>query len=127
MPIEYSCGADGGIFLTATGLVTADELFDGMNTLYATPEKISKIRYQLSDFTAVSSWQITTAEIVELAKLDNLAAQINPTMLIAIAADDGLAYGLSRMWEAYLDSSPLKSHVFKTVEECKTWLAPLLD
>ena len=126
MPINHSYSEDGGVVITGAGLVTAKELFDGMNTLYATPEQISKIRYQLSDFTAVSSWQITTAEIVELANLDNIAAKINPSMLIAIAANDDLTYGLSRLWEAYLDSSPLKSHVFKTVEECKAWLAPLI-
>ena len=125
MAIKHTYNADGGVLITGTGVVTATEVFDRIDSLYATAEQVSQIRYLLIDFTAVSSWKMTPAEIVKTAQLDRNAVQINPAMIITIAANDERTYGLSRMWEAYLDSSPLQSRVFKTVADCEAWLASL--
>ena len=105
-----------------TGTVVAADIIEVNKSIYASPEMIKKIRYQICDYTAVENMQISPNEIWAIAEQDNRAAEVNPTMLISIAAKKDLSFGLSRVWEAYTGAGPFRTEVFRTVEDCREWI-----
>ena len=122
MPVTYAYIENGGVLLVGTGTVVAADIIEVNKSIYASPEMIKNIRYQICDYTAVENMQISTDEIWAIADQDNRAAEVNPTMLISVAAKKDLSFGLSRVWEAYTDAGPFRTEVFRTVEDCREWI-----
>ena len=122
MPVTYEYIENGGVLLVGTGTVVAADIIDVNKSIYASPEMIKKIRYQIGDYTAVESMQISSREIEAIADQDKRAADVNPTMLISIAAKKDLSFGLSRVWEAYTNGAPFRTGIFRTVEDCREWI-----
>lgn len=122
MPVKYAYIENGGVLLVGTGTVVAADIIEVNKAIYASPEMIRKIRYQICDYTAVENMQISSKEIPAIADQDNRAAEVNPTMLISIAAKKDLSFGLSRVWEAYTDQGPFRTEVLRTVEDCREWI-----
>ena len=122
MPVTYAYIENGGVLLVGTGTVLAADIIDVNKSIYASPEMVNKIRYQICDYTAVESMKISSDEIITIAEQDNRAAEVNPTMLISVAAKKDLSFGLSRVWEAYTDQGPFRTEVLRTVEDCREWI-----
>ena len=122
MPVKYSYVENGGLLVAGTGTLVDEDIIEVNRSIYASPEMIKKIRYQIVDFTAVDDWQITSDGVRAIAEQDRRAAEVNPTMLIAVAGSKDVTFGLSRMWQAYADPAPFKTEVFRTVEECHEWI-----
>ncbi len=122
MPVTYAYIENGGVLLVGTGTVVAVDIIDVNESIYASPEMIKKIRFQICDYTAVEKMEISSEEVVTIAEQDNLAAEVNPTMLITIAAKKDLSFGIARVWEAYTGGSPFRTEVFRTLEDCREWI-----
>lgn len=123
MALTYSALPNKGILLLGKDILTAEDLLQVNKQIYHNDEAIQNIRYQICDYTDVEDVQISSEEIILISKQDKMAANINPTMVIAVVAMDNVTYGMSRMWEAYSTDSPLKTAVFHTIEQAKEWIA----
>ncbi len=119
---EISYRNDGGVILSWKGLVTGKELIDAFSEIYATDEQIKRIAYQLVIFTKSEEIMVTTNDLKEVASLDIRASKVNPSMLVAVVGERDIVFGLSRMWEAFVDDAPLKTRVFRTLEDAEDWL-----
>lgn len=123
MPISFEYIEKGGVLLRGSGVLTDEDILEVNRAIYATPDMIKNIRYQIGDYTQVESIEgLTSQGIQKISKQDQRAAKINPTMLIAIAAEVTVVLGMARMWESYTGYSGLQTNVFKTVEECYEWI-----
>ncbi len=122
MPIKCSYDKNGGVILIGTGTLLAKDILEVNRSIYATHEKIKKIPYQICDYTKVEKVKIESEELIKIAEQDNEAALVNPGMIIAVAAKKDLTFGLSRVWEAHINTSIEKLHVFRTVQECEEWI-----
>lgn len=98
MPVRYTYVENGGVLLTGTGKVSGEAILEVNRAIYATPEMIMGIRCQIRDYTAVGNWRISGEEIRMIAEQDKRAAEVNPAMVVAVAAREQIAFGLSRMW-----------------------------
>ncbi len=119
---EISYRNDGGVILSWKGLVTGKELIDAFSEIYATDEQIKRIAYQLVIFTKSEEIMVTANDLKEVASLDIRASKVNPSMLVAVVGERDIVFGLSRMWEAFVDDAPLKTRVFRTLEDAEDWL-----
>lgn len=122
MSINYSYLEDNGIEFIGTEIVVFKEISDVNSEIYETPQKTKSITYQLWDLTNVQKFDLSSSDMQALAAQDQYAAEQNPGMLIAIVGEQDLIFGLSRMWEAYVDEAPLESHVFRSVKEARNWI-----
>ncbi|SHO53501.1 hypothetical protein [Desulfopila aestuarii] len=123
MPVDITYLSDGGVYLYGSGCLTYSDIVDANNVLYATPDKIKGLAYQLCDYSDVTEVNLTSKEIEKLALQDSKAAMLNPAMLIAVVGNQDLVYGLLRMWEAYATSPSFETNAFRTVEDAKTWIS----
>lgn len=122
MPVEVSYRDDGGVVLTGQGRLSGEELIEINNAIYASDERIRAISYQLCDFTSVNDFGVTSAEVQYLVVQDSEASKINPGMLIAVVAEQDVAYGMARIWASYNDDPSLGKAVFRELAEAEAWL-----
>jgi hypothetical protein len=127
MPIELQYRAGGrGVVFVCTGVVTASD-FDEANQEIYSEERLPALRYQLIDFSDTERIEISAEDTRRHAEMDRLAAERNPDIAVAIVGPSDVAFGISRMWQAFTGEAKLHSRVFRSVPEAERWLAEASD
>lgn len=113
-----------GVLHVGSEIVTGKELLDGSMLVFQALRSGHPICYGLPDFTAITQFQVGTDDIKALAKINTEMAKIvrQPTCVAVVAPSD-LAYGISRMWEVYVEPTLWKTRVFRSRPEANAWLA----
>ena len=122
MPVEVEIQADGGVVIVGSGVLTGVEIHASNARIYATREQILAQRYQITDLRAVERLDVEVEDVRRIAAQDRAAAAINPRILSVVIGSQDIAYGLARMWAAYVEPAPFETAVFRTMEEARTWL-----
>lgn len=122
MPVElrYEDGGAGVRFI-CTGIVSGDEMLAANEEVYS-PDRLEALRYHLTDFTGAESFNFPKDVVRQIAFQDEKAAETNPNLIMAVAGDRDLIFGLSRMWQAFVGEEHVKTHVFRTVAEAEAWI-----
>jgi hypothetical protein len=115
---------DGGVVWKHSGIVTGQEIIDANAELYRSAEDISAQRYQLVDCTAMESFDISQAEVQEIAQQDAIEASIKPPLIIAFVGDTDLEFGIGRMWSIRLSqaNASARTEVFRDIASAKVWI-----
>ena len=127
MSMNVTYRDDGGIVVKAEGVLSPREVFELNEKIYASPEDVRKISYQLCDFSGVTDFEGSTQELAFIAKQDKSAAELNPNMLLVLVSGSDLSYGMLRMWQAFTEDSRVESKVCRSMEEAEEWLARRLQ
>lgn len=122
MTLDITRTGEGGVVIKAVGVISGQELLNANLTLCQAQCKQEPFAYQLMDFLEADKLTITSEEIRVLAGHSIKSAEYNPAMVLAVVTSKDHVYGLARMWQAYLGSSPIKSGVFKDMEQAKQWI-----
>ncbi|MCE2572907.1 hypothetical protein [Motilimonas eburnea] len=122
MPFSTKRNNDGGLIAKATGIISYQDLAQFKASLYQTATDVKNIHYQILDYTPVTELDLSHEDIWQIALKDKAALQINPHMLIAIVSNKDVIYGLSRMWSAYTETSPLNTGVFRDFSAADEWI-----
>ena len=115
-----------GIEIVAAGIVSGDEVLEAHKEIY-NEENLHRQRYQIIDRTRCDYYCIRPEEIEKIAALDIAAAKINPHIVIAVVSPTDLQYGMSRMWQIYVEKSPLKTHIFRDRQSADAWIQEQLS
>jgi hypothetical protein len=122
MAIEINYLDDGvGIEIVASGIVSGDEVLAAHKEIYS-PENLSRQRYQIVDRTRCDYYCVRPDEIKKIAELDITAAKSNPNIRIAIVAPTDLQFGMSRMWQIYVQESPIVTKIFHNRQSADAWI-----
>jgi hypothetical protein len=125
MPMEVIDLDEGqGSIFVGNGILTSEEYLNTLEThLQQDTEKYKKYKYSIFDLSDVTELvNITTDNVRTASDMCKQSAQINPFMVIAIIADEGEFFGLSRMWEILMSETSWDIMVFKTRDAAETWL-----
>ena len=122
MPLNLEYIDDGrGIYVTLEGKVTLDDFKVGSSEAYS-EEHILNQNYQIIDFTSCSSFDLSSSDMLEIAKIDKKASEFNPNIKIAIIAPSDLVFGMCRVYEAYADETGFDIMVLRTRQEAENWI-----
>jgi hypothetical protein len=112
-----------GVLVAGSGTVTGAELLAVNDEIYS-PTRLSRLQYQLMDFSHAEKVEISGDEIRALAAQDARAAREKPGLLLVVVPRTELGFGLSRMWAGNLELSGahIEPHVCRTVQEAEEWL-----
>ena len=115
---------DGGLgfIMEGKGIITGQELIDGVYERFSTEEKIKKYIYGMSDYTDITENQIKADAVKLVAEKDKQVSNLNPNLVIAITAPKDVMYGLSRMFAVHAEKTGWNISVFRTLKEAKTWI-----
>ena len=104
------------------GEFTVEEYFDGMEAFLRSDVFRPGID-SLWDFRQVSVRSVTPDALMSVAEYNKtLAPSRGKTWRVALVVSAEVAFGLSRMFTAYVDSAPNEVRVFRSMEEAETWL-----
>ena len=123
MSIEIRYFNNGmGVYWLGQGVLTGQDLLEASKETFKSEEKIKQLKYALIDFTSIDMESIQSAEIRVKAEMDEMAAKTNPDVVVAITASKDVMFGLSRMWEAFVDEIGWKTRVFRSRTEAELWI-----
>jgi hypothetical protein len=81
------------------------------------------LAFLLFDLAGADHLDIPTADVRRVAREDREYAETHPPFAIAVVAPHDMEYGLSRMWQAFVDDTSIVSKVARTRDEALAWLA----
>ena len=111
-----------GLIVTGTGIVTIQDFNQTAEQIYPADSSLGECWYQLIDFMQVEALHLDSQGVRHLSALNSRAFKINPYFLIAIAGRKDLIFGMSRMWQAFLEKDYWETKVFRDSEKAKSWL-----
>jgi hypothetical protein len=109
------------VYIDVAGEVPEAELVDAAHKVSSDPA-IPPGHRELVDLRDLRSTNVTPAALRQVARIFAATDTRPEESRVAIVASADLAFGLSRMYEAYRDSSGLPLRVFRTLEEARAWL-----
>ncbi len=122
MPIELKFLDNGaGVLYHFKGLVTGKEIIEINEEVFSSPESLKRLKYGVIDQTQIDSLNVSTADLLIIARQDSLAADVNSEAVVALIAALDLAFGLSRMWETITENIPWQKKVFRSKDEAYEW------
>ena len=116
MPVSIHIqNAGDGIRLIGQGCVTGAEVLDAREAIYGTA-LLNSLRYEVVDFTEIDSVDLSADDIQILVKQDARAFESNAELVVAIACEGDLAFGLARMWQILTKRPEDSFRVFRSRE-----------
>ena len=115
-----------GIEIIASGIVTGKEIVAAHKEIY-NEENLEKQRYQIVDRTHCTKYQVTSEEVERISEIDNNASKINPNIIFAVVSPTPLQFGISRMWQAYLDEDRFVTKIFQDRKNADEWIKSQLE
>ena len=126
--IEY-IAKEEGLIVFWEGLIRGEEIIRSYHDRFSPPERFTKIRYIITDYSIVSDFKMITDDVKMIAQIANQAAKNNRNLYAVAVMPLDLAYGMARMWQAYADDDNTGWHtnVTRTRREADEWLLFNLD
>ena len=123
MPTRYHYDpATRIVWIEITGELRESELVDLAEKL-ASDESFAPGHSELVDLRGLVHTDVTPTVLRQVAGIFARTDRHPELTRVAMCAPLDLAFGLSRMYEAYRESSGVKLRVFRTLEEAERWLA----
>lgn len=115
-----------GIEIIASGCVTGDEIIEAHKEIYSS-DNLTKQRYQIIDRTECIEYLVSNEDARKIAEIDKAASIVNANIIIAIISKTDLQFGVSRVWQAYLEDSTFVTQVFRDRIKAENWLKEQLN
>ena len=112
-----------GVISSFSGTLESDVFLQILKSRYSSEDTVRKLRYVITDHTAVEKFNISTEDIIKAVEISTAASKINTKICIASVTPNDLAYGLLRMWGSYADLLPWEYKNFKSISDAKNWLS----
>jgi hypothetical protein len=121
MPIELKFLDKGaGVLYRFKGPVVGKEIIETNEKVFSSPD-FKRIKYGVIDQTQVESLNVSTVDLLMIARQENRAADVNSEAAVALIAASEFAFGLSRTWETMTYNTPWQKKVFRSNDEAYAW------
>jgi hypothetical protein len=122
MPYRMKKESSGkGIVLTFSGIVTGEEM-NALHENLRTDELLSKLRYQIWDFSGIEDIKVSFEELRNYAMHNSAEARKDPDKKLAIIIRTKLSSGLDSMFHAYEKAwGGYESETFTDIDAARKW------
>lgn len=111
-----------GIVTTCSGVLTAEEFIGAVSSRYEPPEHLRRVRYIITDHSAVDRFDMDGDDIYRLVLITSAAARINRDIHLVSVAPSDVGYGLVRIWRSYADQLPWAIGTCRSRADAERWL-----
>ena len=115
-----------GIEIIASGIVIGKEIIEAHKEIY-NEENLRKQKYQIIDRTHCTQYQVTSEEVERISEIDNNASEVNPNIILAVVSPTSLQFGMTRMWQAYLEEDRFVTKIFQDRKSADEWIKSQLE
>ena len=121
MPISVMVNNDDYILIHCEGEVCLDDFIKANDYIYSElSENLAK--FQIVDLVAATSTDMSAEDLHKISRQDANAVEKLKSVFIAVVAPVDLAFGLSRIWAAYADTSGVTTSVFRQLDMAQDWI-----
>jgi hypothetical protein len=120
MPHELSW-EDKGLYMRVYGAVAAADMIDFVVQI-AGDVRFDELRYTISDFLDVESYEVSEVDVGEATALDRAHQLTNPRICEAFVATNPAVVALVEVWCA-AKPVPGRTGIFASVVEAREWIA----
>ena len=106
---KYYNGINGKEIIQAIEDVLSHKLFNTIN-------------YVINDMLQVSEHEVTTSDVITVAKMDREAVLINPDIKIAIVATVPTVKVLASLYGDLMSNTPYLYKIFDNVDDARVWV-----
>ena len=110
-----------GIEIIASGIITGEEIIKAQDEIY-NEENLQKQKYQITDRTHCTEYQVSSEDIERISDRDNRASEVNSYIIIAVVSSTPLQYGMTRMWQAYIREDRFVTKIFADRKSADEWI-----
>ena len=124
MPLHFSLEPEQPYFITrAVGEIDDSQLLEYYRVVYSRPE-LSPMKAELADLSEADWTRVTASGTAELARtIEKIFVELGiESLKTALYSPGDLPFGLSRMYQAWADSSPELVRVFRDKSKAIEWL-----
>lgn len=111
---------DNGAIMWHADVVTGDDIIEANREMNA-HDYPNGFKFQLIELTAVTSFDVTTEHMKELAYMDQ-GFQHNSQHYACVVAPSDFVFALSRTWNQYTESDLIVTNVVRSRELGLAWL-----
>ncbi len=125
MPIDIRVLHNGmGILYHCHGTVNGKDFINANNQLLRSKERLKQARYGLIDVTAADDVQISDSELLTITAQDKKISAFVPSgVVVAVIANNDIALGLARIWEALVEYTGWETMTFRMRWKAESWIA----
>ena len=117
-----------GVRFVGQGRLTGQEILEAKAGLLRSPDRLKTLTYALVDATDIDALGISREHVLEFVVVDvQIAAVAGRPVAVAIVAPSDLAFGIACMWEAFVELTGWRTHVFRSRAEAEPWLRPFIE
>ena len=124
MPIDIKILHHGmGVLYDCCGALTGKDFIDANNQVLTFGEEIKQLRYGLIDETSIDDINISESEMKTIAGQNEKMARLVPDgAVVAVIAKSAFAFGLSRLWESFIEHTGWETMTFMDRSMAETWI-----
>jgi len=111
-----------GVITEYHGALTSEIIRKCTIERYASKERNENLKYILNDYTELISFDITSEDVITVAKMAVNVSKINKDIVIVGIMPTDLEFGMGRMWQAYADETGWNSLVVRSRSEGEAWI-----
>ena len=127
MPIEYDIIVDKQLVLArGSGVITGSDVIGHLEAL-AKDDRYKAPMKKLVDYRTVDSIRITSEEAYQIAQKKKTLDNVFIDERCAFVSPADATYGSSRVHQALLYGSGIKTEIFRRMEDALKWLDVTLD
>lgn len=106
------------------GPLTASSVIETFGELYG-HARFDETRVQIRNYSAITSYEISVADVQKIAAFDRAASKSNPNMKIAlvVSTENENHEALAYLYDAELYDTPWQVAVFSSLEAALEWAA----
>jgi hypothetical protein len=114
-----------GIEIIASGTVTGEEIIEAHKEIY-NEENLKNQKYQIIDRSHCKEYNVSSKDVQQIAEIDKAASKSNPNIIIALISSTEIQFGMSRMWQTYVEESHFLTNVFRDRKSACEWIDKLI-
>jgi hypothetical protein len=112
-----------GVLYVCRGVLTGRDFIDANNQLLTFGDEIKLMRYGLIDETSIDDINISESEMKAIAGQNDEMARLVPAgAVVAVIANSAFAFGLSRLWESFIEHTGWETMTFMDRSMAETWI-----
>ncbi len=122
MPIEIQYTDDNiGVNFFAVGEVTGKDIIESEKKIFQSKGFVN-LRYWIVDRSQCTKYEVSSDDVKKIAALDNDAAKRNPNLIMALISETNHQFGMSRMYEAYINEAGFQTMTFRDRDTAEKWI-----
>ena len=120
--LEYLKNGQGVLYRVTHAVLSGEELIAAIKDLYASFERIKKLRFAIVDYRRVQHLKLSQSDIQQIVALNMEASRISGSVIVATITSTRLVTTLVQQWEILIEKAGWELKFFFRYSDACEWI-----